>query len=59
MSNGDTGSVITIYSVWDEIPNDLVASSGSAVTCTVQLPETTYLSASWGTPSISGSVSGS
>ena len=58
-SNGDTGSVITIYSVWDEIPNDLVATSGSAVTCTAQLPETTYLSASWGTPSISGSVSGS
>lgn len=58
-SNGDTGSVITIYSVWDEIPNDLVATSGSAVTCTVQLPETTYLSASWGTPTISGSVSGS
>jgi len=58
-SNGDTGSVITIYSVWDEIPNDLVASTGSAVTCTVQLPETTNLSASWGTPSISGSVSGS
>ena len=26
-SNGDTGSVITIYSVWDEIPNDLVASA--------------------------------
>jgi len=58
-SNGDTGSVITIYSVWDEIPNDLVASTGSAVTCTVQPPETTNLSASWGTPSISGSVSGS
>ena len=58
-SNGDTGSVITIYSVWDEIPNDLVASLGSAVTCTVQLPETTNLSASWGTPSVSGSVSGS
>jgi hypothetical protein len=58
-SNGDTGSVITIYSVWDEIPNDLVATSGSAVTCTVQLPETTYLSASCGTPSIAGSVSGS
>jgi hypothetical protein len=58
-SNGDTGSVITIYSVWDEVPNDLVASLGSAVTCTVQLPETTNLSASWGTPSVSGSVSGS
>ena len=26
-SNGDTGSVITIYSVWDEVPNDLVAST--------------------------------
>jgi hypothetical protein len=59
LSNGDTGSVITIYSVWDEIPNDLVASAGSGVTCTVQLPETTNLSASWGTPSIAGSVSGS
>ena len=58
-SNGDTGSVITIYSVWDEIPNDLVASASSAVTCTVQLPETTNLSASWGTPSIAGSVAGS
>ena len=58
-SNGDTGSIITIYSVWDEIPNDLVASASSAVTCTVQLPETTNLSASWGTPSIAGSVSGS
>ena len=58
-SNGDTGSTITIFSVWDEIPNDLVASTGSAVTCTVQLPETTNLSASWGTPSVSGSVSGS
>ena len=58
-SNGDTGSVITIFSVWDEIPNDLVASASSAVTCTAQLPETTNLSASWGTPSIAGSVTGS
>jgi hypothetical protein len=58
-SNGDTGSVVTIYSVWDEIPNDLVASASSAVTCTVQLPESTNLSASWGTPTIAGSVAGS
>jgi len=57
--NGDTGSIITIYSVWDEIPNDLVASASSAVTCTAQLPETSNLSASWGTPVIAGSVSGS
>ena len=58
-SNGDTGSVVTIYTIWDEVPDDLVVTSGTAVTCTVQNPETTYLSASWGTPSIAGSVSGS
>ena len=57
-SNGDTGSVITIYSVWDEIPNDLVASSGSAVTLTLQKPETSNLSASWGTPTLASSVTG-
>jgi len=57
-SNGDAGSVITIYSVWDEIPNDLVASSGSAVTLTLQKPETSNLSASWGTPTLASSVTG-
>ena len=58
-SNGDTGSVITIYTLWDEIPNDLVASSGTAVTLTLQKPETTNLSASWGTPTLASSVTGS
>ena len=58
-SNGDTGSVITIFTIWDEVPDDLVVTSGTAVTCTVQNPETTYLTASWGTPTIAGSVSGS
>jgi len=58
-SNGDTGSVITIYTLWDEIPNDLVASSGTAVTLTLQKPETTNLSASWGTPTLASSVAGS
>jgi hypothetical protein len=58
-SNGDAGSVITIFTIWDEIPDDLVVTSGTAVTCTVQNPETTNLSASWGTPTIAGSVTGS
>ena len=58
-SNGDTGSVVTISTVWDEIPNDLVASAGTNVTLTLQAPETTNLSASWGTPSLASSVSGS
>lgn len=56
-SNGDTGSVITIYTVWDEIPNGLTVSTGSAVTVTAQAPETTNIANSWGTITLAGSVS--
>ena len=56
-SYSDAGSVITIYTVWDEIPNGLVVSSGSATTVTAQAPETTYLGNSWGAITIAGSVS--
>lgn len=55
-SNGDKGSIITIITTWDEIPNGLVVSSGSATTITAQAPETTNLSNSWGTISVAGSV---
>ena len=55
-SNGDTGSVITIYTVWDEIPNGLTVSTGSAVTLTAQAPETTNLANTWGTITLAGSV---
>jgi len=58
-SNGDAGSVITIYSVWDEIPNGLVVTAGSAVTLTAQAPETTNLANTWGAITLSGSVTGS
>jgi hypothetical protein len=58
-SNGDTGSVVTIYTVWDEIPNGLTVSTGSATTVTIRPPETTYISNTWGTPTVSGVVSGS
>lgn len=58
-ANGDAGSVITIFTIWDEVPDNLVVTSGTAVTCTVQNPETTYLTASWGAPTIAGSVTGS
>jgi len=56
-TNGDVGNVITIYTVWDEIPNGLTVSSGSNVTLTVRPPETTYLANSWGTITLAGSVS--
>ena len=59
-SNGDAGSIITIYTVWDEVPDGLSASAGSATTVTIRPPESVYLpSASWGTPTVTGTVTGS
>jgi hypothetical protein len=59
-SNGDAGNIITIYTVWDEVPDGLAASAGSATTVTIRPPESVYLpSASWGTPGITGTVTGS
>jgi hypothetical protein len=58
-TNGDAGSIITIYCLWTEIPTGLTASSGSATTLTLRPPETTYLANSWGAVTLSGTVSGS
>ena len=55
--NGDAGSIITIYTVWDEIPNGLTVSSGSVTTLTVRPPETTNIANTWGTITLAGSVS--
>lgn len=55
-SNGDVGNVVTIYTVWDEIPNGLVVSTGSVTTLTVRPPEVTNLANSWGTITLAGSV---
>ena len=55
--NGDAGSIITIYTVWDEIPNGLTVSAGSVTTLTVRPPETTNIANTWGTISLAGSVS--
>ena len=56
-SNGDGGNVITITTVWDEIPNGLTVSSGSVTTLTVRPPETTNIANTWGTITLAGSVS--
>ena len=58
-SNGDTGSIITLYTVWDEVPDGLTVGSGSTVTLTVVAPETTNLANTWGTITLAGSVTGS
>ena len=54
-TNGDTGNVVTIYTVWDEIPDGLTVGVGTTTTVTVQAPETTYLANTWGTITVSGS----
>lgn len=57
-SNGDAGSIITLYTVWDEIPDGLTAAVGSATTLTVRPPETTNLANTWGAITLSGTVTG-
>ena len=58
-SNGDTGSVITIYTVWDEVPDGLVVGTNSITTLTVTPPEVTNIANTWGTITLAGSVTGS
>jgi hypothetical protein len=58
-SNGDAGSVITIHTVWDEVPDGLVASANSATTLTVRPPSTTNIANSWGSITLTGTVTGS
>jgi hypothetical protein len=57
-SNGDAGSVVTVYTIWDEVPDGLFVSSGSATTLTVAAPETTNIANTWGAITLSGTVSG-
>lgn len=58
-TNADRGTVLTITTVWDEIPNGLIVSSGTRTTVTVRNPSSSYLSPSWQTVSVTGSVTGS
>lgn len=59
-ANGDTGSVITIYTIWDEVPDGLVVASGSSTTTlTVRPPSTTYIANTWGAITVTGTASGS
>ena len=61
--NGDTGSILTITTLWDEIPDGGgttkgLASSNSTVTCTIRPPGTSYITNTWGTVGVTGSVIG-
>ena len=52
-------TVVTIYTVMDEVPDGYSVTAGTAVTMTAQAPETTNLANSWGTITLAGSVTGS
>jgi hypothetical protein len=57
-----SGSVLTITTLWDEVPNGgstLGLTSGSTTTCTIRPPSISYLSNTWGSISVTGSVTGS
>jgi hypothetical protein len=54
--NGDKGNIITIYTLWDEVPDGYVVSLGAATTVSAFAPETTYLANTWGTITIAGTV---
>lgn len=58
-ANGDTGSVVTIFTIWDEVPDGLVVATGSATTMTLTPPAVTNIANTWGAVTLSGSVTGS
>lgn len=52
--NGDNGNIITIEVVWSEIPPTLYVSAGSTSALTIKRPPTSqsYISKTWGNPSV-------
>jgi hypothetical protein len=57
-SNADNGSQITITTLIDEVPDNLVCLSGASVTATIKPPSTAYLTNTWGTITVTNNVTG-
>lgn len=51
--------VLTIEMLWDEVPDGAIVSTGSVGSLTIRYPESVYISNTWGTPTITTSVTGS
>lgn len=56
VNSNSAPTVITLYTVWDEVPDGFAVTAGSATTVTAFPPSTTYIANSWGTITIAGSV---
>jgi hypothetical protein len=52
-------SVVTLYTVWTQVPSGNIVSSGSNTSLGVGYPITTYIANTWGTVTVVGSVTGS
>lgn len=55
--NGDNGSTITIKTLFNEIPNGMLASGGSICTITISPPSSLYIPDAWSTVAVNGYVS--
>lgn len=55
-SSTDNAGVVTFQCIFDEVPDGLVVGSGTIATLTLRPPSTTYISNSWGTPGVSGTI---
>lgn len=66
LSRGDNGNILTFTITVDEVSTEATGlhttvdtvAAGTTATLTVCPPSTTYLSNTWGTPSVAGSVTG-
>jgi hypothetical protein len=57
--HGDNGNVITIKTLWDQVPSGLQVTAGTSTTLTVRPPLLrSGMIKSWGIPVVSGTVTG-
>jgi hypothetical protein len=58
-TRGDNGNVITVRTVWDQVPDGLPVTPGTTTTLTVRPPFLrTGMTKSWGTPVVSSRLTG-
>lgn len=55
-SNGDHGNVVTLYTIWDEVPNGISMLANTQTTLTCVPPEVANIANTWGTITLAGSV---
>jgi hypothetical protein len=56
--NNDNGSTLTFKTTMSEVPNGLPISGVTQVACYIKPPSTNYLTNTWGTVTVSGTVTG-